>query len=146
MVRRNADERRTFDAEAAPESQNDVDPGVGSEGRNGHANDREDRARRTGEAIIVQGDREGSGCEAGGDPRVHVDSNGRIRVGRPKIDSDVRAEIWDKTGGLCWYCGEQMNPFRDFTIDHVVSIRNGGRDVMSNLVPGHSNYDRLRVG
>jgi HNH endonuclease len=47
----------------------------------------------------------------------------------------TRADIWDSTSGKCWYCGVQTNPWRDFTIDHVVPQSRGGSDHVSNLVP-----------
>lgn len=50
--------------------------------------------------------------------------------------SDIRrAAVWDKTHGRCWYCGVEMNPFRDFNIDHVVPVSQGGLDDIANLVP-----------
>lgn len=44
-----------------------------------------------------------------------------------------RAAVWEKTGGCCAYCGKQTNPFRDFTIDHVVPLVDGGSDTLDNL-------------
>lgn len=46
-----------------------------------------------------------------------------------------KAIMWDKTGGRCWYCGEMMNPFREFSIDHVIPLSKGGNDSFNNLVP-----------
>jgi hypothetical protein len=46
-----------------------------------------------------------------------------------------RAEVWAKTNGHCWYCGKLMNPFDDFTIDHMDSQKNGGTDELPNLIP-----------
>lgn len=47
----------------------------------------------------------------------------------------VRAAIWDKSEGRCWYCGRPMHPFRDFSIDHMVPISRGGQHTYDNLVP-----------
>lgn len=47
----------------------------------------------------------------------------------------LRAAIWDKTAGKCWYCGKQTNPWRDYCIDHVVNWRVGGSMTIDNLVP-----------
>jgi hypothetical protein len=47
----------------------------------------------------------------------------------------VRAIIWDKTSGRCWYCGKTMNPFSEFCIDHVLPSSKGGLDNFDNLVP-----------
>lgn len=56
---------------------------------------------------------------------------------REKISSDTKAEVWDKTGGRCWYCGMQCNPFktREYCIDHVIPFSKGGSDDVGNLVP-----------
>jgi 5-methylcytosine-specific restriction endonuclease McrA len=52
----------------------------------------------------------------------------------------VRAEIWDKTGGKCWYCGKQTNPFKkEFCIDHLIPRSAGGSDDIENLVPSCTN-------
>lgn len=47
----------------------------------------------------------------------------------------VRAAIWAKTDGKCWYCGKQCNPFLDFSIDHVAPKNSGGNEDFDNLVP-----------
>jgi len=47
----------------------------------------------------------------------------------------VRAIIWEKTKGRCWYCGCEMNPFVEFTVDHVIPICRGGTNDYDNLVP-----------
>jgi len=39
---------------------------------------------------------------------------------RPKISRDLRADIWDKTGGRCVYCQIQTNPFRDFSVSYLL--------------------------
>ena len=49
--------------------------------------------------------------------------------------SSVRALIWDKTAGHCWYCGKKTHPFRDFTIDHLLPISKGGKETYDNLAP-----------
>lgn len=48
---------------------------------------------------------------------------------------DVKAQVWAKTNGHCWYCGKLMNPWNDFTIDHMDPRKNGGGDELANLVP-----------
>ena len=54
---------------------------------------------------------------------------------RIPIIGDLRMYVWDKTGGVCWYCGVQTNPFRDFACDHVVPLISGGTNEIGNLVP-----------
>ena len=47
----------------------------------------------------------------------------------------LRAIMWERTSGRCWYCGEPMNPFSEFSIDHLVPICDGGTNTYDNLVP-----------
>lgn len=51
------------------------------------------------------------------------------------IPADTRASVWDKTGGLCWYCGTRLVPHRTFHVDHVHPRSDGGTDDLVNLVP-----------
>lgn len=64
-------------------------------------------------------------------------SNPTPKTPFPRIpfDAQSRATVWDMTGGACWYCDIQTNPFRDFTIDHVIPVSKGGTDDLANLVP-----------
>ena len=52
-------------------------------------------------------------------------------LSRPQL----RAIIWEKSNGRCWYCGKEMNPFRDFSTDHIVARCVGGGQGYDNLVP-----------
>ena len=56
----------------------------------------------------------------------------------------IRAIIWDKTGGQCWYCGIEMNPFRDFSIDHFLPATKGGLEDFDNLVPCCRNCNNMK--
>lgn len=47
----------------------------------------------------------------------------------------VRAAIWSKTDGHCWYCGKHCNPWLDFSVDHVIPTVNNGDVSFENLVP-----------
>lgn len=54
---------------------------------------------------------------------------------RAKLLRSFRAAVWAKTDGDCWYCCKAINPFVDFTMDHVIPVSRGGRDELDNLVP-----------
>lgn len=60
---------------------------------------------------------------------------------RPKTvkHSDLKNDVWQKTGGKCFYCGCVLLPFghekNSFSMDHVISLRKGGTDTLDNLVP-----------
>jgi len=51
------------------------------------------------------------------------------------LPPELRAAVWDKAAGTCWYCQKTMHPIRDFTVDHVVAFAKGGSDDLDNLVP-----------
>ena len=51
------------------------------------------------------------------------------------MQSSVKAYVWDITGGFCWYCGDQMHPFRTFSVDHIEPVSQGGKTEEGNLVP-----------
>ena len=56
----------------------------------------------------------------------------------------VRAIIWDKSDGHCWYCGKLMNPFSEFSVDHVIPVSSGGTETYNNLVPCCRNCNRSK--
>ena len=61
------------------------------------------------------------------------------------ISSKVKARVWKKTDGKCWYCGTETIPFsserspllvnKDFCVDHAIPRSRGGGDELENLVP-----------
>ena len=51
------------------------------------------------------------------------------------FDAKTKALVWDKTGGRCHYCGNALNPFSDFTIDHIIPVARDGSDELENLIP-----------
>jgi transcriptional regulator with XRE-family HTH domain len=55
-----------------------------------------------------------------------------------------RADVWDASGGVCYYCGKALHPFRDFHIDHYIARSCGGGDDTDNLVAScrSCNWDK----
>lgn len=66
-----------------------------------------------------------------------------------KISGGLKGEhqlaVWNKTGGLCWYCGQALilftpgcrwSPSGGFMVpDHFIAVSRGGPDELENLVP-----------
>lgn len=52
---------------------------------------------------------------------------------RKAIPFAIRVDVWDRSKGICYICLAPLHPFRDFTIDHVIAVANGGTDDIENL-------------
>ncbi len=50
------------------------------------------------------------------------------------ISMRKKEAVWDKTGGQCWYCGDDLTPF-NFQVDHLIPRSRGGGHELDNLVP-----------
>jgi 5-methylcytosine-specific restriction endonuclease McrA len=50
----------------------------------------------------------------------------------------THVKVWDRCGGVCYYCGDQMmrmpNERKSFTLDHVFPRSRGGTNHLANLV------------
>lgn len=47
-----------------------------------------------------------------------------------------RERLFKRDGGNCWFCGEHME-VDDMTVEHLVSLTQGGRNVLANMVLTH---------
>lgn len=56
-----------------------------------------------------------------------------------------RAEVYEKTSGLCAYCGCEI-PISGMQVDHVFPIRLGGADDMANLLPACRSCNHYKGG
>lgn len=54
---------------------------------------------------------------------------------RKPFSNSEKAAVWNKTRGCCSYCNQKLNPFTEFTVDHVVPVSRGGTHELGNLVP-----------
>lgn len=61
--------------------------------------------------------------------RNHRNQHKRRRLTKPE-----RMKILKKTNGHCAYCGCKIE-YNEMQIDHVVPIRNGGKDSEENMLP-----------
>lgn len=53
---------------------------------------------------------------------------------RVTIKKENREKVWNKYNHHCAYCG-QIIEYRDMQVDHVISIKRGGKSTISNLNP-----------
>lgn len=63
-------------------------------------------------------------------------SNGRPapRKQRKRIKPEKRSRIYARDDYRCQYCGCEVDPKRNASLDHVVPIAEGGSNKQSNLV------------
>ncbi len=54
---------------------------------------------------------------------------------RPSIPKEIKSDVWKKTEGVCIYCGNNLNPFNNFHIEHFHPISKGGKNDIENLFP-----------
>lgn len=45
--------------------------------------------------------------------------------------------IIERDGRICHLCNKEIVDDLDFTIDHVISLKNGGPDIIENMKPAH---------
>lgn len=57
------------------------------------------------------------------------------RKNRQPLSQERKRDVWSMTGGRCFYCGRNTNPFSTFTVDHIVPVSRGGSSDLMNLVP-----------
>jgi len=51
------------------------------------------------------------------------------------VKKKIKGQIFSKTEGHCAYCGQILNPFNEWTIDHKTPQKQGGNDELENLFP-----------
>jgi hypothetical protein len=60
------------------------------------------------------------------------------------VSKKKRGEIYYKYGGHCAYCGEKLEPFGRWQIDHLIPKKLGGEDDIDNLVAACSACNRSK--
>lgn len=67
------------------------------------------------------------------------------------MNKKQRKQIWDKSGGKCWYCGCDL-PEKGWHADHINPIRRNGdgtylnpeNDTIENMVPSCGSCNRMK--
>jgi 5-methylcytosine-specific restriction endonuclease McrA len=65
------------------------------------------------------------------------------------LPEEDRAEIILRQGGLCFYCGERLGPYKPGhgpIFDHVIPRNAGGKHDKSNRVAAHNECDGAKGG
>ena len=52
---------------------------------------------------------------------------------RPGFRKGMRSRVFEKSGGLCAYCGTDIKYGGNWHIDHVIPISRGGKDEFENF-------------
>ena len=79
--------------------------------------------------------------------RYPEDMNHRLPGRRPhggRRITQLRRIIWSTHPHTCWLCGEPINTWREFEIDHVLPREHGGTDTLTNLRPAHGRLSTER--
>lgn len=96
-------------------------------------------ARRSAAELEARLGREPTAIEVGNDCGLFFwdisEVMPHLRIPGAYQHPQIRGAVWAKTNGRCWYCGWRMNPFVNFTVDHVQPRAAGGKDNLANLVP-----------
>lgn len=64
---------------------------------------------------------------------------------RRRLTKDERRTVYEKTKGHCAYCGIAIRQ-ADMQVDHVISIRLGGRDELANMLPACRSCNHYKSG
>ena len=64
---------------------------------------------------------------------------------RRKLTQTERRTIYDKMGGHCAYCGEEL-AFEDMQVDHVLALRSDGEDDLANMLPACRSCNHYKRG
>lgn len=63
---------------------------------------------------------------------------------RKTISNSMRQRIYEKYGKRCAYCGKIIPNRRDMRVDHIVSVRRGGKDEEANYQPACHDCNRYK--
>lgn len=68
-----------------------------------------------------------------------------IRTERAKAREMRKSRWWQQktASGRCYYC-QQVVPFKELTMDHLVPLTRGGRSTRDNLVPSCKSCNNLK--
>ena len=66
-------------------------------------------------------------------------------MNRKKITKVERQQVYEKYDGHCAYCGNQIE-IKDMQVDHMIPLRLGGGDEMSNYMPACRQCNHYKRG
>lgn len=67
----------------------------------------------------------------------------KAKIKRKSYSDEKRKIIYNKSGGRCELCGQQLL-FEDMTLDHIVPLSMGGEDSMKNLQAACFDCNKLK--
>ena len=60
------------------------------------------------------------------------------------VSNKKRGRIFNKTDGKCAYCGDPLEPFGNWEIDHVLPKSRGGGNEITNLSAACHSCNRIK--
>lgn len=64
---------------------------------------------------------------------------------RKRLTKAERQQVYEKYDGRCAYCGEKLE-YEDMQVDHLIPLRLGGADDMSNYMPSCRTCNHYKRG
>lgn len=61
-----------------------------------------------------------------------------------EVPQRVRTRIFDRYGGRCYLTGVKLGP-KDWDLDHIIALINGGKHRESNLAPAYKPAHRAKT-
>lgn len=62
-------------------------------------------------------------------------NGGPVNIGRKSDYKKEKINLLERDGDCCFYCGKPLGD--DITIEHLIALSSGGRNVLANMVLAH---------
>lgn len=66
-------------------------------------------------------------------------------IKRKRLTKKERQQVYEKYNGHCAYCGKELD-IKDMQVDHMIPLRLGGADDMTNYMPACRQCNHYKRG